>query len=488
MQIHMNHYGSSVVESPRAQGPALSNKTQSHAEHVAICGGGASAVLLLHALRKNAERPLHVTIVEQRASAGSGTAYSTPSPSHLLNVPAGRMSADAGNPDEFVSWLTENVPAEAYTAKSFVPRRLYGAYLRNLLSAAAMDRRSQVQVKVRTGAVHAVERGAKHWTLALDDGGVIAADALVVATGNEAPRAYTAENGAADLLVNDPWDADAKAQIPRSANVVLIGSGLTAVDVAMELLDKGHRGQIRMISRHGLLPRKHAPALVSASWLFAPYPKSIAELMRSTRAEARNTPGREAWRTAIDALRPNLPAIWGALSDDDKARFLRHVRPFWEVHRHRMAPEVAARIESAMERGSIAIQQGRLLKIEPAVLGGLSLSVKARGRVTRVPADIAINCTGPDCDPLASRNPLITNLLQQGLVRPDPLHLGLDTDEHNRLVDADGSVQENLYAIGPVARGRFWEVTAVPEIRQQAAHLSRALAPQLSDRSDAYTI
>src|SRR5689334_1161769 len=130
MQIHVNDYGLPVVESSRTQGPALS-KTSKHAEHVAIVGGGASAVLLLHALRKNAERPLHVTIVEQRSSAGSGTAYSTPSPSHLLNVPAGRMSADAANADEFVTWLTENVPAEGYTAKSFVPRRLYGAYLRN---------------------------------------------------------------------------------------------------------------------------------------------------------------------------------------------------------------------------------------------------------------------------------------------------------------------------------------------------------------------
>lgn len=462
---------------------------RAHPEHIVVCGGGASAVLLLHALRKRAEHPLHVTIVEERPSAGIGIAYGTPSDSHLLNVPAGRMSADAENPNEFVEWLSENAPAQTFTAKSFAPRGLYGAYLKHLLAAAAVDRRAPVQVTVRHDAVCAVEQRARHWTLTLANGKMIDADAVVVATGNAPPRPCFATGEAArELVVDDPWDAEAKAGVPRSANVALVGSGLTAVDVAAELLDKGHRGQIRMISRHGLLPRKHAASLVSGAWLFPPYPSSVAELMRRTRREAQSIPGQDAWRTAIDALRPNLPAVWNALTPDDKARFLRHVRPFWEVHRHRMAPEVAVRIEGAVERGKIIVQQGRLLAIESAMLGGLSLRVKARGRVTPVPADIAINCTGPECDPTASRNPLIVHLLQKGLARPDPLRLGLDTDANDRVIAADGAVQQGLYAIGPVARGRRWEVTAVPEIRQQADHLARLLAPRASERADAYTI
>ncbi len=471
MHPQTSNNGPSVAVA-RERGPALS-KQQNPPEHIAICGGGASAVLLLHALRKNADRPLHVTIIEERALAGTGTAYSTPSPSHMLNVPAGRMSADAGDPNEFVAWLAENSPAESFTAKSFVPRRLYGAYLKNLLATASMDRRSNVQVKFRKGTVVAAEPSTRHWTLTLDNGGAVAADAVVIATGNAPPRPhFTADNAVSDLIINDPWDVEAKANIPRTANLALIGSGLTAVDVAMELLDKGHRGQIRMISRHGLLPRQHAPAMVAAPWLFPPYPTSIAELMRRTRAEAHSIPGQDAWRTAIDALRPHLPAIWAALGDSDRARFLRHVRPFWEVHRHRMAPEVAARVQSAIEQRRIVIEQGRLLGTEGAILGGLSLRVKAKGRVSRLPVDMAINCTGPECDPLASRNPLIVDLLQRGFARPDPLHLGLDTDAHNRVVAADGALQNGLYAVGPVARGRLWEVTAIPEIRQQAAHLS----------------
>src|SRR5262245_47812256 len=394
MRTHVDNHGRSVVGSSRNRESVLSAPRE-HPEHLVICGGGASAVLLLHALRRRAEQPLHVTIVEERAAAGKGTAYSTSSASHLLNVPAGRMSADAENPSEFVDWLAENVPAEGYTAKSFVPRRLYGAYLKSLLAAAAVDRRSAVQVSVRHGSVHAIERRARHWALTLGDERTIDADAVVVATGNAPPRPwFTADESVRGSVLDNPWDAEAKADIPRDANVALIGSGLTAVDVAMELLDKGHRGQIRMTSRHGLLPRHHAPSLVSAPWLFPPYPSSIAELMRRTRNEARSIPGQAAWRTAIDALRPHLPAIWGSLSADDKARFLRHVRPFWEVHRHRMAPEIAERIDAATEAGRVVVQQGRLLAIDGAVLGGLSLRVKSRGRVKPVPADFAINCTG----------------------------------------------------------------------------------------------
>jgi uncharacterized NAD(P)/FAD-binding protein YdhS len=488
MFTHVDNHGRSVVGSMRSRESVLSPPRE-HPEHLVICGGGASAVLLLHALRRRAEQPLHVTIVEERATAATGTAYSTPSGSHLLNVPAGRMSADAENPNEFVEWLTENVPAEGYTAKSFVPRRLYGSYLKHLLAAAAVDRRSAVQVTVRHGSVHAVERRTRHWALTLSDERTIDADAVVVATGNAPPRPwFTADESVRGLVLDDPWNAEAKADIPRDANVALIGSGLTAVDVAMELLDKGHRGQIRMISRHGLLPRHHAPSLVSAPWLFPPYPASIAELMRRTRNEARSIPGQASWRMAIDALRPHLPAIWGSLSVDDKARFLRHVRPFWEVHRHRMAPEVAERIDGAIERGRVVVQQGRLLAIEGAVLGGLSLRVKSRGRVRPVPADVAINCTGPECDPTTSRNPLIVDLLRKGLARPDPLHLGIDTDASDRIVGASGQVLDGLYAVGPVARGRLWEVTAVPEIRHQAACLSRIIAPKASELADAYTI
>jgi uncharacterized NAD(P)/FAD-binding protein YdhS len=488
MLHHVDNHGASVVGSTRNRESLLSAPRE-HPEHLVICGGGASAVLLLHALRRRAEQPLHVTLIEERASAGTGTAYSTASASHLLNVPAGRMSADAENPNDFVAWLNQNFPADGHTAKSFVPRKLYGAYLKHLLAAAAVDRRSPVQVTVRHGTIHAIERRQQHWTLTLADEKTIDADAVVVATGNAPPRPYfAAGDDVRDLVLNDPWDADAKADIPRSANVALVGSGLTAVDVAIELLDRGHRGQIRMISRHGLLPRKHAQSFVSAGWLFAPYPRSVAELMRRTRREARSIPGHEAWRTAIDALRPNLPAIWGALTPDDKARFLRHVRPFWEVHRHRMAPEIAARVEAAIESGRIVLQQGRLQAIESAVLGGLSLRVKASGRVAPIPADVAINCTGPECDPTTSRNPLIVDLLSKGLARPDPLHLGIDTDEGDRLIAADGRANQNLYAVGPVARGRLWEVTAIPEIRQQATALARKISPSASEQANAYTI
>jgi len=402
------------------------------------------------------------------------------------------MSADAGDAANFVDWLNAQDGERKFDAKTFVPRSLYGAYLKDLLSLAMLDRHSPVQVRVRHARVVGLARAnARHWKVLLDDNRSIDAEAVVIATGNERPRAFQAIGAEVDpaLALQDPWDADAKAAISTEKSVALIGSGLTAVDVCVELLDRGHQGQIKMISRHGLLPRKHAPALVSGTWLFPPYPNSIADLVRSTRDEAHRTPGDDAWRTTIDALRPNLPAIWAELSDESKTRFLRHVRPFWEVHRHRMAPQVASRLENAMEEKRLTIHRGRVAAIEPAQATALNIKLKPHGRhAASLGADIVINCTGPDYNPRATRNPLIADLLSKGFARPDPLHLGLDTDDDDCVLGANGNPQENLYAVGPVARGRLWEVTAIPEIRAQAAVLSRRITLPEVGHELAYTI
>ncbi len=475
-----------------ARPPLLRPQLSERARHVVICGGGASAVMLVHALTKTAVQPLDITIVEEQTPVGPGLAYSTPSPSHLLNVPAGRMSADAGDAMSFVDWLNaQEGDTRAFDAKAFVPRTLYGSYLKDILSLAMADRHASVQVRERHARVEGVTRTAQnHWQLALSDGCWIGAEAVVIATGNERPRPYAAIAGDVDpsRIVQNPWDKDAKHAIARDATVALLGSGLTAVDVAVELLDRGHQGQINLVSRHGLLPRKHAPALVAACWLFPPYPHSIADLVRLTRAEARRTPGSDAWRTAVDALRPNLPAIWAELSDADKARFLRHVRPFWEVHRHRMAPDVAARMEGALADKRIALHRGRIAGIHKSATA-LEVRLKPHGqRAVSIAADIVVNCTGPDYNPRATRNPFIANLLSQGLARPDPLHLGIDTDDNDCVLGADGSPQQNLYALGPVARGRLWEVTAIPEIRHQAALLSRRITLPEMGHEMAYAI
>lgn len=459
------------------------------ADHLVICGAGASAVLLVRALQRFGERPLDVTIIDPRQPAGVGLAYSTPSPSHLLNVPAGRMSADEDQPNAFVEWLQANDPQGNHTAKSFVPRHLFGSYLRGLLSSAIVDKRSMIQVRILHASVSSITRANGHWTLSLDDERLLDADAVVIATGNAPPRPWLVNDAPHERVSNDPWNAQARAAIPRSADVALIGSGLTAVDIAVELLDRGHQGQIRMVSRHGLLPRKHAPAMISGSWLFPPYPESIADLMHQTREAVRAVPGVDSWRTAVDSLRPNLPAIWNALSGDDRARFLRHVRPFWEVHRHRMAPEVAQRIDGAIADDRIVIHAGRLLGVN-AKDGDhtVELRMRARGHVSTLKVEHVINCTGPECDPTKSSNALIVDLLRKGLCRADPLHLGIDTDATESVIGANGEQQPNLYALGPVARGRLWEVTAVPEIRQQAASLSRVISPRAVELVQSYTI
>jgi uncharacterized NAD(P)/FAD-binding protein YdhS len=456
---------------------------------LAICGGGASAVLLAQALRRAASRPLAVTIFDGAAVSGRGSAYATNSLAHLLNVPASRMSAIADDQDHFAAWLSSRAETAAYTPRSFVPRKIYGDYLKDQLAQALNDTSGPVHTRVEQARVSSLSRAIKGWQLTLADGRTMFATQAVIATGNEPPRRLPLQGPVAShQLLNDPWDEHAKALIRDDADVVLVGSGLTAIDVALELLGRGHKGRIMMLSRHGLLPRVHSSAMLSGSWLFPPYPSSVRDLMRRIRAEASRIPGLEGWRTAIDSMRPNLPAIWEALSPADRVRFLRHVRPHWEVHRHRMAPEVATQMNSAIGAGAISPEKGRLVRISNSSKGRLNLAIRRLSKEFQVDADFVVNCTGPDCNPSVSRNPLITSLLEKGIVRPDPLRLGLDTSAEERLIAADGSAHPDLYAVGPAARGRLWEVTAIPEIRTQVTRLSRLLAPAPAENPANYAI
>lgn len=462
---------------------------QNELPSLAICGGGASAVLLVMALRKIATHPLAVTVFDGAAVTGRGSAYSTNSLAHLLNVPASRMSAFADDPDHFARWLPSRAETSVYTPRSFVPRKIYGDYLNELLWQALNDKSGPVTTRLEQAKVSNVTRAVKGWQVATADGRTMFATQAVIATGNEPPRSLPLHGPVAShQLLNDPWDETAKARIGDDADVVLVGSGLTAIDVALELLGRGHKGRILMLSRHGLLPRVHSSAMLSGSWLFPPYPSSVRDLMRRIRAEASRIPGLEGWRTAIDSMRPNLPAIWEAMSPRDRARFLRHVRPHWEVHRHRMAPEVAAQMSSAIGAGAISPEKGRLVRISSGRQGRLKLEIRRLSEGVTIETDFVVNCTGPDCNPSVSRNPLISSLLQKGIVRPDPLRLGLDTDAEEHLVGADGAAHQDLYAVGPAARGRLWEVTAIPEIRTQVTRLSRLLAPAVAENPANYAI
>ncbi|GAB4046884.1 FAD/NAD(P)-binding protein [Catellatospora paridis] len=466
-----------------------------------VVGGGCSGVL---ATRELLRTGWHVVLVDPGARPGRGLAYSTADPWHLLNSPAAAMSADPDRPDDFLRWCRQRDPRTG--PADFVPRSWYGDYLTEVLRAA--DETAQGRLTVQRGRVARIFEPSVNGgplTVLLTDDVVIPADRVVLALGHPAPSAPARLDAAAarsGAYVADPWRPGALAGLPEGP-ILLIGTGLTAVDVALTLANAGRR-DLTAVSRHGLLPQPHrrpaaasatapggpaaaaqaGPAQVTAAQTVAALPEllaagSVAGLLRSLRRLAADTGD---WRAVFDALRPHWDALWQSLPEPGQRRFLRHLARYWEVHRHRMAPAVADGIGALRESGSLRVRAAELCGIEAADEGvRVVLRERHGGAITAPTFAAVVNCTGPGR--IVESDPLVRALVAEGMARPGPYRLGLDTDPHGALLRRDGSAHPALWTLGPTRRGVLWETTAAPEIRTQARALAVALGDAGRDRA-----
>jgi uncharacterized NAD(P)/FAD-binding protein YdhS len=443
---------------------------------VAIVGGGASGTLLATRLLLNAHRRLRVRIVEPREKLGQGVAYSSRSSVHLLNVPAGNMSALPEEPEHFLNWLRQghNLSAAPY---SFESRRVYAAYLLQLLREAQEKAADHVMLEHVHDRVMGLVAKEGSFELILERSRPFNASAVVLALGNEpAPNPLPAGS---DVEVVNPWAAGALTGLPRDGDLLLIGSGLTAVDVCLSLAEVGHSGRVYLLSRHGLLPGVHPDSLLRPGPLTfeTKLPGKIGALCRAIRKAVARERGDGGWQRVIDALRPHTNHLWQSLTADEKRRFMRHLRTYWEVARHRMPVEVSRQIEAMRLSGQLRVLRGRLIEASKTADGDISVRVRGgtSSHDTRLRAARIVNCTGPQNDPRRSTNPLVRQLLRDRMTRLDPLFLGFETTPEGALIRGDGRPWANLFGLGPARKGTLWETTAIPEIRRQASELARSL-------------
>lgn len=445
---------------------------------IAVIGAGLSGSLLAVNLLQRCQADDRVLLIEKRAGFGRGLAYSTRNPNHLLNVRAENMSAFHDRQDDFIAWLREHAPGERPAlpdGDSFVSRQLYGGYIRALLCDQLWKRGRGRNLVLIPDEVRSLAENRGGVTLTTGSGRVYRADLAVIASGNLPPDATVG------AYVGNPWDPQAIADLPSEAPVLLIGTGLTMVDTLQSLLDAGHRGPIRAISRRGLLPRVHAPtrplALESGALPRTTSIVRLTEWLRRRIGEA--AADGIGWRAVVDGLRPHLQDLWRRLPVDERRRFLRHLRPWWDVHRHRLAPQIGAMIESAIHRGQLTVEAARILSLAPTEFD-VTLSIRHRcsEHTEQVQVARAINCSGPESNYFATTDPLLRDLIRRGVVRPDPLGLGLDVTEQGALISADRAPSRRLFALGPITRGTFWEVVAVPDIRFHSARLASHLLNQ----------
>lgn len=440
------------------------------ATRVAIVGAGFSGTMLALNLLEQAD--VEVLLIERdRHRMGTGVAYSCSESSHLLNVRAGNMSAFPDRPHHFSDWLASRGLGDG---SEFVTRATYGCYLRETL-AAAMKRHGW-RLKLIDDEVLDIEERGGQVTLGLVNGGLIEADRAVLAIGNLPPHDPLAIVGAhlpAHRYVADPWATAFEEGLPKDVPVLVIGTGLTAIDAILRLVAHAHEGPIVALSRRGLRPHRHVEGLPHPKPVLAKPAPDLSELVRWARAEARE----RDWRLVVDSVRPITHMMWASADVEKRERFLRHLRSFWDVHRHRLAPEIADRIDALVASGQLRFQAGKLTKVA-VESDGVAASWRPRGEEGQVVTRAArvINCTGPQGDLFRSSDPLIKRMLGAKRIRPDALRLGLDIDRDGHVKNAKGVPSEHILAIGPMTRGDLWEVVAVPDIRIQVSALARRLA------------
>lgn len=439
---------------------------------VAVIGAGFSGVMTaLHLLRQS--RAVKVVLIERRSPIGLGAAYATDDPAHRLNVRAGNMSAWPDRPDDFVLWLKDQ--AIDVGPGGFATRGDYGRYLQSQLSSLAEGPEAVGRLLITPDEITTIAPAGAGWTLTCGMGRPIAAGAVILALGNPPPRAPEAVGlklEMSDAYVADPWRWDPRALPAGDGPILLLGSGLTMVDAALSLDRIAPGRPLIALSRRGLTPREHQGAPPSPT----PAPPSDSLSPAQALAWLRAAADRHGWRTAVDAVRPATHGLWRGWSLKQRAAFLRHARAFWDVHRHRLSPPVAEQVARMRADGRLRVLAGKLERVDVLEGGRAGLIWRPRGETEawRLEADLVVNCTGPSSDVERSTEPLIAAMVGCGLIRADPLRLGLDIDAAHRVVGAKGRAHATLFAVGPITRGALWEINAVPDIRVQAVQVAAA--------------
>ncbi len=457
----------------------------SPARTIAIVGGGFSGTTVAaNLLRLRNWGPARVVLIERTRRIARGIAYADREYKYLLNVPAGRMSANPREPLEFLEFAKRRLPYA--TADDFLPRALYGEYLEASLASAELSAQSDVRLEKMRAEIVEISRDAGSGTLQLhaSDGRSISADDVVLALGNPAPASPPIMDclSHSPRYSEDPWAAPSSCR--PGETVLVIGTSLTMADLVSAIsVNCNDNVTIHAISRHGLVPPsqtafRHAPCEGDSAALLREASFSVRRLMRAIRRLAEDTQRQGGdWREAVTFVRSIAPAIWNRLPLREKRRFLRHVRPYWDVHRHRLPQETLAQLEHMRLRGNLRIHAGRLLAFERT---GDKVKVTWRergaGKSSKLLVDRVINCTGPEYNPHRSRDPLVHSLFAQRLASSDPLGLGVRTADNGALLDESGAPAENLFYVGPQLRADYWEATAAAELRSHAEKLAMHLA------------
>lgn len=462
---------------------------------VAIIGGGFSGTMAAVNLARLSKGPLTIELINDRHPLGRGVAYGTPRGEHLLNVAARNMSAVPDHPNHFLDWLRTRTEyrdmPEPQLRETFAPRRVYGDYLCGLLLnyRRPIDDRQPAEIRVRqTEALDVASVDGDRVEVALSHGESFLADRVLLATGNQPPAAiaHSGLSPAHPAYCSDPWE-DWSGQLPTAdQDVVVLGSGLTMVDVFLTLSQLDWPGRLVVVSRNGMIPQAHFRGIEYPDFLpehpeqlgLEPLVAIVEDHCNRLRRIGEN-PG-----IIVDRLRPQTQRIWQKLSVDEKREFLRRYAARWSVIRHRIPQPIHQRITEAITEGRIRVIKGNVTGLAEQGSDVQVTLEKPGGEQQTIAGGLVINCTGPNCGFSATDVPLFRNLIERRMIRPDELDMGIDVGPDFAAIDAEGNSSRFLSVIGPLMKGTLWETTAVPELRGQAMRVAQLLLDEVAAPPD----
>jgi len=448
--------------------------TKQEGSSIVIVGGGFSGTMVAAHLLGQEHTPIQITLIEPKKEVGLGLAYSTHCPEHLLNVPAGKMSAFPQEPSHFLNYAQK--VDNKVTTDTYVPRITFGRYIQSILANRIEHTKTNSYKHVSDEVIDISKAsGQKKVLVSLKNGDSLLADYVVLATGNtpcHSPIKLGMESLPENVYLADPWQLD--LDFPKQdADLLLIGTGLTAVDKVVELLRNHHTGKIYAVSRHGLLPFSQLDGPMAPTVKLNEIPKQLVKSMHDLKNLAGTLPD---WRSAVDSCRPITQAWWAGLSLKEQAAFLKHLQSYWDVHRHRMASEIAQKIYQAMERKQFEILAGRIISAD-LENGGIKVSVRRRHdhSVATMQVSKIINCTGFKVDFDRTKSVLLRTLAKKELLRPHKLKCGIESNASGQVLGKDDFLSQRIFAVGPMLRPQYFETVAVPELREQAEKMAKTI-------------
>lgn len=456
------------------------NPEQDSTLKIGIIGAGFSGTALAAALYQFADKQnksIEIHLFEKTGSFGLGEAYKTELPFHLLNVRARDMSIYDDQPGHFVDWLNSNTDTSIYldqsapVADQFAPRKFYGDYLKMILNQLVTTSGQKIKFTLESAEVIDIVPHQHQVMLKLKNNTEIVVDKAVLALGNNQPADFPFTVSPAEMCINDPWDYHSLKKIPEHDPVLIVGTGLSMIDTVLTLHHQQHQGKIYAVSRHGLMPLPHSDTTATCVIEQDELPSDMRLLTKKLRHVSRSYMAEGGdWRSVINSFRVQIPSLWERVGFLCKKRFLRHVLPYWNIHRHRVTTKVIELIEQLAANKQLKIMAGRVASIENGIA---KIKLRHTKEVTEFNIKWVVNCMGPSLNMESVDQPLVSSLLKRGIATFDQLNLGFATADSGALKEASGAISTSLYTLGPPAKAATWESGAVPDIRKQSFRLAK---------------